>query len=106
MSYKAFRFTKLDYEVPIKYNSRTKRVEIMGSDICMKWDREHLDDKNKWETVELLGKKVKTPYMKEKWLETYFGKDYMTENKRWHYSGRANNRDSFTNLIDTGELWH
>lgn len=57
-----------------------------------------------WETVEILGKKVKTPYLKEKWLSHYYGKDYMEEKKYWHYSGDSLNRESFERLVKEGEI--
>lgn len=86
------------------WKGKTKWIEYMNGDCCMMWDRSHLDDKTKWETVEILGKTVKTPYLKEKWLQDYFGPDYMTERKSWHFTWGSVNRESFLHLLEDEEF--
>ena len=86
------------------WRGKTKWFEYMGGETGMIWDRKYLDDKSKWETIELLGKKVKTPYMKEQFLADYFGKDYMTEKRIWHYDWGACNKTTVLNLINEQEL--
>ena len=90
--------------ITLYWEGKTKSVEYMGGETCMTWDKKYLEDKSKWETVELLGKKVKTPYMKEQFLEDYFGKDYMVERKVWHYDWGAMNKEILLDLINEGEL--
>jgi len=90
--------------ITLFWTGKTKIIEYMGSDIALTWPKEHLVDKSKWETVEILGKQIKTPYQKEKWLAHYYGKDYMIEKKVWHYSGNSLNKESFTELLKKGEL--
>lgn len=90
--------------IALYWEGKTKAIEYMGSDIALVWDKEIIFNKKKWETVELLGKKVKTPYKKEKWLSDYFGNDYMTEKTKWHYSQDSINKESFIQLVKGGEL--
>lgn len=90
--------------IALFWPGKTKVIEYMGSDIALTWPKEHLIDKSKWETVEILGKKVKTPYLKEKWLSHYYGKDFMEEKKYWHYTADSFNRESFEKLIKEGEI--
>ena len=89
--------------IALYWEGKTKAIEYMGSDIALVWDKEIIYRKDKWETVEMLGKKVKTPYKKEKWLEDYYG-DYMTEQKEWHYTCDSLNKKSFKSLVKGGEL--
>ena len=71
---------------------KTKAIEYVGNDVAICWDKKHLD-KTKWETIEMCGRKVKTPYLRDKWLTHYYG-DYMQEVKQWHYNSDSLNRVS------------
>jgi len=89
--------------IALYWEGKTKQYEYMGSETVMGWDKE-LFDKDKWETIEFLGKKVKTPYKKEKWLSDYYGDDYMIENRNWHYEWAAHNREILLDVVEDEEL--
>jgi hypothetical protein len=89
--------------IALFWMGKTKVIEYVGNDVAICWDKKHLKDKSKWETINVCGKAVKTPYLRKEWLTTYYG-DYMTEKKIWHYNGDSLNRFSFKELIKEGEL--
>lgn len=90
--------------ITLYWEGKTKAIEYMGSDIALTWPKKYIFDKDKWETIEMVGKQVKAPYKKEWVLAHYFGKDYMTEKRKWHYSQDSCNKESFKELVKGGEI--
>jgi hypothetical protein len=84
------------------HKGKTKWLEYMGQTNFLTWPAYHLDEE--WDTVELLGKKLKAPHDHKKWLAHYFGEDYMTEKKVWHWSSNSHNLEVLIDLKDRGEL--
>lgn len=57
---------------------------------CLIWP-ERFYDKEKWTTIEYLGRKYPIPHDTEEYLEIFFGKDWKTPAKKWTWSACASN---------------
>jgi len=66
------------------------RVEYMGNNRGLYWDAKHLD---RLQQIDYKGYKFYVPNYRIKWLETYFGKDWMEEDLSWNWSKARNCTD-------------
>lgn len=83
------------------WKGKTKWIEYMGGDLCLTWPREQLDT---YQGIYLHHRNVTVPNDRHKWLEHYFGDDYMEENKNWHWIKDSHNMESFDKLMEEGEF--
>lgn len=65
------------------WEGKTTRIEYMGQGHCIVFPKEFFDS---FGEVEVLGRTFKAPANPEKYLAYYFGEDWKTEKKGWHWS--------------------
>lgn len=64
------------------WKGKTKRIEYMGGEHIKVFPPEFFEKQGE---IEYLGKTFKTPYNREQYFEAYFGPDWQTEKKDWHW---------------------
>lgn len=84
------------------WKGKTTRYKHHEHNNCILIPNKFVDDKDKWTTIEILGREFKAPTSIGEFLDYYYGK-WWTEDRKWHWSVSPHKRD-YRDLLKSGEI--